>query len=371
MADETLEVLIKMRGGRAAAAEIKGVTKETDRLGKTTGRSAIASDRAASSSGRLRGAWGGLIGVGARLGATLGAGGLAGSAFFAMKAFSEKQRAVAQTAAVLKSTGGAANITEKQIDRLSTRVARMAGVDDEVVRAGQNMLLTFRDVRNEQGKGNDIFTQGVLAAADLSQAYTAMGKNMSVADASLQIGKALNDPVRGMSRLQRIGVTFTEQQQKQAEAMMKAGDRMGAQKIILAELNAEFGGSAAAQGKTLAGTWGRVRFEAGELAETLGSKLAPLASKGLGVLSAGIAKVSKIAPGFQKAWKRGGVLGVVDQLDKVTGAGGKFSKGFRTVMGAVVPVLTTVFGVAKNLVVGLFEALKPAMPFVENVLLRS
>lgn len=334
MAEETLEVLIKMRGGRAAAAEIKGVTKETSKLSSATGKSAIATDRAARSGRGLRSAWGGLIGVGARLGGALGAAGLGGAAFFAVRAFSEKQRAVAQTAAVLKSTGGQANVTEKQIDRMSTRIARMAGVDDEVVRAGQNMLLTFRDVRNEQGKGNKIFDQTTLAAADLSQAFTAAGKNMTLADASLQIGKALNDPAKGMKRLQRIGVTFTADQEKQVEAMMKAGNTMGAQKVILAELNKEFGGSAKAQGKTLAGMWGRLKFEAGDLAEAVGELAAP-------VLTRWLKSASKAVPKLLGAFKTGGIKGFIRELDRLLGLGGLLpgiasavSTGWRIVGGA-------------------------------------
>ena len=35
----------------------------------------------------------------------------------------------------------------------------MSGVDDEAIKSGQNLLLTFKDVKNEAGKGNDVFNQ--------------------------------------------------------------------------------------------------------------------------------------------------------------------------------------------------------------------
>ena len=47
------------------------------------------------------------------------------------------------------------------------------------------------------------------------------------------VGKALNDPLKGLTALSRIGVQFTAQQQEQIKAMVEVGDVAGAQKIIL------------------------------------------------------------------------------------------------------------------------------------------
>jgi len=41
--------------------------------------------------------------------------------------------------------------------------------------------------------------------------------------------------------LTRVGVVFTQAQKDQITALMKSGDTIGAQKVILAELNTEFG----------------------------------------------------------------------------------------------------------------------------------
>jgi hypothetical protein len=43
-----------------------------------------------------------------------------------------------------------------------------------------------------------------------------------------------------------VGVSFTDQQKEQIKTMQEAGDMAGAQGVILAELNKEFGGSALA-----------------------------------------------------------------------------------------------------------------------------
>jgi hypothetical protein len=60
---------------------------------------------------------------------------------------------------VLKSTGGAANVTAAPHRRPRDRDQQQVGIDDEEIQSGENLLLTFTNVRNEVGKGNDIFDQ--------------------------------------------------------------------------------------------------------------------------------------------------------------------------------------------------------------------
>src|SRR5262245_39764661 len=69
------------------------------------------------------------------------------------------QQVAAQTEAVLKSTGGAANVSAKQVEGYATALMRKSGVDDEAIQSGENLLLTFTNIRNETGKGNQIFKQ--------------------------------------------------------------------------------------------------------------------------------------------------------------------------------------------------------------------
>lgn len=155
---------------------------------------------------------------------------------------------MAQTNAVLKSTKSAANVTSKAITDLSTSLMRKTGIDDEAIQSGQNLLLTFTKVRNEAGKGNDVFNQATVLMTDLS---VAMGKDLSTS--ALLVGKALNDPIKGVGALSRAGVQFTASQKDTIKAMVESGDVMGAQKMILKELETQFGGSADAAGKTLSG----------------------------------------------------------------------------------------------------------------------
>lgn len=207
----------------------------------------------------------------AHLGAELIADGIAnvaqslvGVASGAIKGLMEAERASAQTAAAIKSTGGAAGVTVAQVAGLADTLERVTGVQAEVVQGASNMLLTFTNVKNRVGENNDIFNQATKTALDMS---VALGGDAS--QSAMQLGKALNDPVAGVGALARVGVTFTDQQKDQIKAMQGAGDMAGAQKIILAELGKEFGGSAKAAGETFAGSLKKVENGFGALTESI------------------------------------------------------------------------------------------------------
>ena len=65
----------------------------------------------------------------------------------------------AQTAAAIKSTGGAAGVSAKEVEALAGQIEGLTGIEAESIQEGQNLLLTFTGIRNEAGKGNDIFDQ--------------------------------------------------------------------------------------------------------------------------------------------------------------------------------------------------------------------
>jgi phage-related protein len=196
-----------------------------------------------------------------------------------------------KSAAVLKSTGNVAGTSVKQIDGLAASLESMSGVDEELIINSQNVLLTFTKVRDAAGKGNDIFTQGTKAALNLS---TALGTDLQAS--TIQVGKALNDPIKGVTALQRVGVSFTAAQKDQIAAMVKSGDTMGAQKLILGELSTEFGGAAKAAGGGFSGALARLKDVFGDAFRDLAMKYLPdltrlanwLAAQIPGAIAAGV-----------------------------------------------------------------------------------
>jgi len=202
----------------------------------------------------------GLAGVGIAAGAAFVAVGAAGTAFVvaSAKQLMEIEKLNAQTNAAIKSTGSAAGRTVDQINELNGSLEKLTGIEAEVIQQGQNMLLTFTNIKG------DTFDEATEAALDLS---VALGKDMQ--SAALLVGKALNDPVKGMGALSKAGVQFTEDQKAAIEAMVELNDTAGAQSAILEELNKQFGGSAAAFGETTAGQLAKIANVFGEIGEAV------------------------------------------------------------------------------------------------------
>jgi hypothetical protein len=89
--------------------------------------------------------------------------------------------------------------------------------------------------------------------------------------AALQLGKALNDPIQGISALGRAGVQFNAEQQRTIKSMVDMGDIAGAQGVILGELERQMGGVAEAAGQTLAGSLDAVSNAWGDARQAMGS----------------------------------------------------------------------------------------------------
>ena len=176
----------------------------------------------------------------------------------------EAEKANADLEQTLKSTKGASGMTMESLENLSQAMSKNTTFADDEVKSGEGMLLTFTNI------GKNVFPQATAALLDMSQKMGTDTKTQAV-----QLGKALNDPVKGVTALTKVGVTFTDQQKKQIAAMEKAGNTAGAQKVILAELNKEFGGQAAAAAETYDGKQKQVANTMKEIKEIIGSALMP------------------------------------------------------------------------------------------------
>lgn len=182
----------------------------------------------------------------------------------------EAAKVTARTEGVIKSMGDVAGVSAKEVADLAGAISLKAGIDDEEIQAGQNMLLTFGNIRDEVGKGNDIFTQASGLMTDLSA-----GMGTSMKGSAIQLGKALQDPIKGTTALGRAGVQFTEDQTAQIEKMVESGDVLGAQKVILGEVGKQFEGAA----EQMASPADRAKVAWGNFQETIGTALLPVVDK--------------------------------------------------------------------------------------------
>jgi hypothetical protein len=257
-----------------------------------------ALNQAQGSTSKFGSALGTLAKTGALAAGAAGIGAVALTLRQGIKEYTESAKVAAQTNAVLKSTGQAANVTAREISGLATSLMKKSGVDDEAIQSGENLLLTFTRIRNEAGKGNDIFNQATKATLDLS---VAMGKDMS--SSAILVGKALNDPVKGMTALTKAGVQFTDSQKETIKKMVETGDVMGAQKLILEELTKQFGGSAEAVGKTLPGQLNILKESFNNFAGDLVSKAMPAVQRFVDFLNTRLIPAEGFTATLKVAWE--------------------------------------------------------------------
>jgi uncharacterized protein YjgD (DUF1641 family) len=203
-----------------------------------------------------------LGGIGVATAATAGLGKVLVDSF---DAASEAENIQAQLNAVLKSTKGAAGLSADAINEMALALSKTTAFEDDAIVSGQNMLLTFTNI------GKDVFPLATETMLDMSQA---LGQDMK--SSAMQLGKALNDPVAGMAALQRVGVKFTDSQKDQIKTLVESGNAMEAQKLILQELQVEFGGSAVAAGKTFTGQMEIMKNAVGNVKEEIGNALLPI-----------------------------------------------------------------------------------------------
>lgn len=234
-----------------------GISSQLDKIDK----------KASSTSNSMKKAFGAIGKASLVLGTAIVAG-LGAAMVSGVKGIIAMEDQTAQLNAVLKSTKGAVGLTSKEISGMATALQLTTKFAEEETLAGQNMLLTFTNI------GKDVFPQATTTLLDLA---TAMGTDAK--SGAIQLGKALNDPTKGITALTRVGVTFTEEQKKVIKKLQETGDMAGAQKVILAELTKEFGGSAEAAGKTFSGKLVILKNSLGELTEGFASGIMPYLQK--------------------------------------------------------------------------------------------
>ena len=118
--------------------------------------------------------------------ATAGFVALAGGIGLALSKAMEAEAIQAELNAVLKSTGGIAGVTADEANSLATALSNVTKFSDDAIVSGESMLLTFTNI------GSDVFPQATEAMLNLGEKFG------SVDQASIQLGKALNDPIEGV-----------------------------------------------------------------------------------------------------------------------------------------------------------------------------
>lgn len=175
--------------------------------------------------------------------------------------YDEQAKAEAAVRQAIVSTSGAAGKTADELFRMASGLQEVSRYGDEdILKNVTAPLLTFTQVSDEA------FSRAQQAVLDMS---TLLGTDLR--STAVQVGKALNDPIKGLDGLGRAGVQFHDDQKAVIKSLVETGDIAAAQGLILDELAKQFGGQAEASVKNgigqlnlLSKAWGDVQEQFGE-----------------------------------------------------------------------------------------------------------
>jgi len=256
---------------------------------------------------------------------------LAGLAAASIKAAKESADALGQVNAALASMGNQAGRTTEQLQALaSSQMAQSLYDDDQILREVTANLLTFGQVSGQQ------FDRAQQAALDL-----ATRMNGDLKGATIQIGKALNDPIKGVTALSKAGIQFTADQKAMIASMVEAGNVAGAQQIILGELEKQFGGAAQAARDADPGAAMAQSFA--NFQEEVGAKLLPLLPAITAAVTGVLDAFSAMPEGVQQAViVIGGLAAALGPVAVGIGAVISAGSGLAAMLGGFPAILATV-----------------------------
>lgn len=211
---------------------------------------------------------------------------------------SEAESATAQLDVAFKNTGATLGKTRQQLDDLAVSMQKTTTFSDDLVKQGEAILLTFDKVRG------DAFERTARVAADLAERTGG-----DLVSSMQQLGRALNDPLQGLTLLRRSGIQFSDTQKDLVKDFVKTGEAAKAQDVILTELERRYKGSAEAARNTLGGSLKGLKNAFGDLFEgttqgtgaatdainSLAASLAnPDIKAGIDTYVTGLAKISEL-----------------------------------------------------------------------------
>lgn len=216
-------------------------------------------------------------GTGSKLGG-LGkvvAGAFAGGAVLAfgksaLSAATDSEKATHRLEAVFRAMGDTTGTAAKAAEDYASALSAKIGVDDDSIKAAQAQLATFSAVSDATARQAGLFDRTTAAAADLAAAGFG-----SLEGNAVQLGKAMQDPIKGLAALGKSGVTFTDSQKEQIRVLIESGRQLEAQKIVLGAVEGQVKGTAAAT----ATSQEKMAVAFGETQEAVGGLLLPVLEK--------------------------------------------------------------------------------------------
>lgn len=245
-------------------------------VAKTTGLNAATSDIESGGSKVKKT----MAGVGKAVAAGFAVGAAVSFGKAAVGAAEESAQATARLDNVFKQMGDTTGKASQAAQDYASELSAQTAIEDEAIMSAQAMLATFGKVSNETARQAGIFDRATAAAADLAAAgFGSLESNAT------QLGKALQDPVKGLAALARSGVTFSEAQKEQIKSLVESNRHLEAQQIVLGAIEGQVKGTAAATATESE----KMKVAFGEVQESVGMALLPVLQE----LAPVLAKVAK------------------------------------------------------------------------------
>ena len=148
---------------------------------------------------------------------------------------------IQQIATSMNLFGDNVGAVTTRLEQYAVATARATGVDDDSIMVVQAKLLTFRELARTADEVGGSFDRATMAAIDLAAAGFGSAESNAV-----QLGKALQDPIKGITALARAGVTFTEVEKERIRTLVESNQIGEAQRLVLASIEQQVGGTGVA-----------------------------------------------------------------------------------------------------------------------------
>jgi hypothetical protein len=197
--------------------------------------------------------------------AGLALGALGGFMVKAAKGAEEARIANDKLGSVL-DTMGFGEATDR-VSAYAESLEKTVAVDADVIKATQTKLATFSALTKTVGKAGGAFDRATMAALDMAAAGFGTAEGNAV-----QLGKALQDPIKGLAALAKSGVTFTDQEKEKIKTLVESGKQLEAQEMILKAIEGQVAGTA----ESSASSFDKMKFAIAGVSDTFGDMLLPV-----------------------------------------------------------------------------------------------
>jgi hypothetical protein len=250
---------------------------------------------------------------------------------------------ILQVATSMDLFGAGAGVVSERLQKLAEQTALNVGMDSNQIKTTQAKLLTFKNLAATATTVGGAFDRATMAAVDLAAAGFGSAEMNAV-----QLGKALQDPIKGITALNRSGVTFTDIEKEKIKVMVESGQMLKAQDTLLAAIETQVGGVA----KATANSTDIMREQFRQLTADIGDRLQPVFEKLLSFVQ------NSLVPFMQRlleVFDKRGLSGVLQEISgsfiNFTSSGGKVKDIVLALTAAIVALklVTIAATIAQNL----------------------